>query len=198
MYVCFFLSPHHLGPLMTERMRGLLAMQPWSSTALHRAILCRNEVALQTMVDAGANHSFANPEGVTPLQYAVLYGSEAMVQALLPHGALERTVLENDMRAGFDLVTLAVQHYIRSDYCPAWAYNPQRLHDLFRQRAANVDLILSGTRGHWAPADLEGWLEYAEEPFVREVLEVVHSHLRFTDLRRAWIVVVACSGWRRR
>jgi hypothetical protein len=176
---------------MTERMRGLLAMQPWSSTALHRAILCRNEVALQTMVDAGANHSFANPEGVTPLQYAVLYGSEAMVQALLPHGALERTVLENDMRAGFDLVTLAVQHYIRSDYCPVWVCD-----FLFRQRAANVDLILSGTRGHWAPADLEGWLEYAEEPFVREVLEVVHSHLRFTDLRRAWILVVVCSGWR--
>jgi ankyrin repeat protein len=144
------------------------------------------------MVDAGANQSFANPEGVTPLQYAVLYGSEAMVQALLPHGALERTVLENNMRAEFDLVTLAVQHYIRSDYCLVVC--PR---DLFRQRAANVDLILSGTRGHWAPADLEGWLECAEEPFVREVLEVVHSHLRFTDLRRAWILVVACSGWRR-
>ena len=187
---------------MTKDMCKTVAEEePFHCTVLHRAIQWRNEAALQTLLDAGANQKLGNREGVTPLQYAVLFGSGAMVEALLPRTTpLRREVLENDLWSEYNLVTLAVQWFMNSDYIPEWVCqknHPLRPPDMFQQRAANVDLVLSVTRGQWAPADLEQWLQEAEEPHVREVVDVVHGHLRFTDLRRAWILVVACNGWRR-
>jgi hypothetical protein len=183
---------------MTEDMCDTLARHhPHHCTPLHRAIEYRNEAALQTMLDAGANREFGNRDGTTPLQYAVLFGSEAMVKALLPRKALRHYDLQGDCSEQ-DLVTMAVQSRIDSDYVPEWVWqknHPRRPLHMFQQRAANVDLILAGTRGQWTPADLVRWLQAAPEPYVCEVLEVVHGHLRFTDLRRAWILAVVCSSW---
>lgn len=192
---------------MTDAMRlVLIHEEPCHSTPLHVAINYRNEAALATMLDAGANWRFRTRRGVTPLQHAVLFGTATMVRKLLTLQPLNRQVLLGDTTMT-DLVVMAVQE-CSTEYDPDWTWLEEndphgaagddwvdriRRREFFRERAANVDFILAATRGLWTPAELQGWLREAEEPFVPEVIEVVHQHLRLSEPRRLWMTAVIAA-----
>lgn len=182
---------------MTDRIcRRLRAVQPFHRTMLHWAIACRNEGALRTMLAAGADWELTDRDGTSVFQYAVLYGTGGMVAALMalpdPGG---RTALTAWAPEG-NLITAAVQMHCNSDYVPAWWWNAQhvlRPADVYQQRAANVDTILAAPRGVWTAADLDEWLQAAEEPHVPEVVEVVQQHLRYlrwSTQRHVWLRAV--------
>jgi hypothetical protein len=197
---------------MTDEMRlVLIHEEPFHTTPLHVAINYRNEAALATMLDAGANWRFRTRRGVTPLQHAVLFGTAAMVRKLLTLQPLNRQVLLGDTTMT-DLVVMAVQE-CSTEYDPDWTWLDEddpdgaagddpdwpagwvdriRRREFFRERAANVDFLLTATRGLWTPAELQGWLREAEEPFVPEVIEVVHQHLRW-EPRRRWMTAVTAA-----
>lgn len=181
---------------MTGGMRKTLrSIQPFHRTPLHWAVACRNECALRTMLDAGADWQFVDRDGTSVLQYAVLFGTKGMVASLLALEVPGRTAL-TAWTPECNLITVAVQRPYNSDYVPGWWWNAQHILrpvDLYQQRAANVDTILKATRGLWTAEDLEEWLQAAEKPHVPEVVEIVQQHvryLRWSTQRHVWLRAV--------
>lgn len=188
------------GPLLTPEVRHYLAYsEPFHETAMHLAIWCRNERALELMMRAGANCMFRNRHGTTVLQYAVLFGSPAMVHMLLAHVPLDQRTLVGDWEE-CNLVPMSCYVCI-GDYTPKWAWDlddPARPPNFIQERVANVDSILWATRGLWTCDQLRKWIRQAhdnslpEDPLIPEVVQVVQGYLRWTAARQAWVGVVVC------
>ena len=183
------------GPYLTPDVRNDLAeLRPFHETSMHLAVTCRNERALELMMRAGADCTFGNRNGVTVLQFAVLYGSPTMVRMLLAHVPLNRWTLLGEVTE-HDLIPMAFEEVV-DDYSPYWAGDkddPSRPPNFFRERAANVDLVLWATRGLWTCEELIDYIRRAKEEmdsFIPEVMQVVQGHLQWTDARRTWLQAV--------